>query len=697
MEINDSNRSLFEPGPNDGSRSLLPNGAEGSSGCKHCGLPLPEGVASAFCCSGCAVAYEAIRLAGLDRTYYSLRHLSDAATGVPAKPSSASVLSKQQISSQRFVDESTKDLGNGKRRVCLAIDGLTCAACGWLAEQVVSSQNGMQRASVNLPDATLTFDFEPEKASLPTLLDTLARFGYELHPRKQRPHGASETERRLLTKVGISWALAGNIMLLAFALYSGLSLDSDPVLATAARWASLLIATIAVSYGGSVFFRTAIASIRIAIRQRSLQRLHIDTPISLGIIVGYSNSAWATVAGRGDVWFDSIAVLIAALLTARWLQTRSQRKAAQAASRLLDMVPSTARKILADGSEEYVASVEVKPGERIRVDPGEVISVDGGVLSGRSSVNNAVITGESAPISVQAGDNVFAGAINQSSPLVLSATSSGRHTRVGQLLEWLEVSTRSQAPVVQMADRISGVFVVAVLVAAIGTAVAGLFLFPDSAVTRVVALLVISCPCALGMATPLAIAAANGKAARRGIYVKDGATVETLANITTVVFDKTGTLTEGDLSVVSFEGSDSALEMAATIEQYSRHPIAAAIVGFAREQSGFQTDNTAGNAGEVTVHAGRGVHGHVRGHEVMVGRPDWIAKHASSGVDALADIDEIASDGYTPVAVAIDGEVSAVLACGDRIRPQSAMEVKRLTDSGIRVLLLSGDHPNVVS
>ncbi|NND71614.1 MAG: heavy metal translocating P-type ATPase [Rhodothermales bacterium] len=662
--------------------------------CKHCGLALTKYPSEDFCCAGCAVAFDAIHLAGLDATYYTLRKLSDKATGVPARVSRIPELSRQQIISDRFI-ESTRLIDASHRQVCLAIDGLTCAACGWLAEQVITSRDGMWGASVNLPDSTVTFDFDPERASLGDLADSLARFGYGLHPRKDRPVGPTVQERRLLTKVGVSWAFAGNVMLLAFALYSGLTLESDPVYASAARWASFAIAAASVVYGGSVFFKTAWASLKGAVRNRTLRQLHIDTPISLGIIVGFAHSGWSTISGTGEVWFDSITVLIAALLTARWLQMRSQRTASQAASRLLDLVPSTARRIHADGTEEYVPSEELLPGDSLRVDPGEIVPVDGIVLSGQSSINNAVITGESTPVKCYPGDRLFAGATNQSTPVVLRSETSGKNTRVGQLLEWLDASDGHSARVVQAADRISGVFVITILLAAVATAVAGFFLFPMDAVHRIVALLVISCPCALGMATPLAIAVANGKAARRGIYVKDGSTVEALAGIDTVVFDKTGTLTEGDISIILMEGDTSILPQVARLEEHSNHPIANAFVNHVLH-SPMPDIGDDGNVTDIEFFDGSGIRGTVAGIELIVGRPDWVARNSVVSDDMLRRTSDVAESGLTPVLIASNGGVVLLVGCGDAIRPNARREVRTLVDHGKRVVLLSGDHQAVV-
>ena len=196
--------------------------------CIHCRLDLPRGETSSFCCSGCAVAHEAIQSAGLGNTYYSLRKVISGATGVPARTGKLPELVKKQIGSKQFIEESTADLGDGYRRARLAIDGMTCAACSWLVKQVVTSQKGIGSATVDLPGSTLSFDFDENKTSLGFLADHLSRFGYDLHPLQDRPEGPSQQERVLLTKAGVSWALAGNVMLLAFALYSGLSMEGRP-------------------------------------------------------------------------------------------------------------------------------------------------------------------------------------------------------------------------------------------------------------------------------------------------------------------------------------------------------------------------------------------------------------------------------------------------------------------------------------
>lgn len=665
--------------------------------CKHCALPV-SGSDSLFCCTGCAIAYEAIEQAGLSETYYKLRRLVPEADGVAARPGSIPVLVKQQLASDRFIQESTLDFGDGQRQTCVSIDGLTCAACGWLVEQIASAQDGVKNARVNLPDATLTFEFDGSTSTLGELVDELSSFGYDTYPLNNRRDGPSPAERNLLTRVGVSWALAGNAMLLAFALYSGLSLENERLFAAAARWVSLLIASVSVVYGGSIFFKKAWESVRRSIATRSIRQLHIDTPISVGILVGYLASAWATLAGSGEVWFDSITVLIAALLTSRWLQMRSQRKAAQIASRLLDLVPSTARTIGPDGSEEYVPSTTLEPGVTVRVDPGEVIPADGQVLSGSSTINNAVITGESAPVSIGPGDEVFAGATNQTSSLLVRSSSGGSHTRVGQLLEWLRASDGTEAPVETAVDRISGYFVVVILTVAVVTSAVGLFLFPGEVAYRLVALLVISCPCALGMATPLAIAVTNGKAAGRGIYIKDGRTVEALARIDTVVFDKTGTLTAGNVEIAEIHGSREAVVLGAHLEERVIHPLAAAIVNFAHglPTSGLRRRSQRPDVQDFTSKEGAGVSGTVGGEKILLGKPEWVLNSSDDPSGLQKFVRQFGSKGLTPVLIAINGTVQTAIGFGDAIRSGAKNDINSLRVQGKNVYLLSGDDRGVV-
>ena len=668
--------------------------------CAHCGLPVgsrPVGADPFFCCTGCSVVYQTLCEAGFDATYYRLRDLATTGTARPAQ-TDVDLLHVSELDTPAFLETHARAHTDGTFSVDLFLDGVHCAACVWLVERLPFELEGVTQARLDLPRARLSLRFDPSMVPLSHVVHWLARFGYRAHPsRTEHLAQRSQTESRLLIRLGVCWALAGNVMLLAFALYAGLDLANDPTMATAARWTSLALATISVGYGGSVFFRRAWASVRLALRRRDGRSLHMDTPISLGILVGYGHSAYATLMGTGDIWFDSITVLIAALLTARWLQLRSSRLAGDATDRLLSLIPSMARRVRSDGTHETVRIDEVQPGDRIYIPAGEVFPVDGTILTGRSTINNAVLTGESRPMAVEPGLTVEAGATNLKAPLIVQLTAAGEATRVGRLLAWIRAQEGRDADVVLLADRLSGAFVAGVLVLATLAALLWSMLDPSQAVQHVVALLVISCPCALGMATPLAMAVASGRAARTGLFIKTEAAIQQLTAVDAIVLDKTGTLTEGRMTLAATCGSSTALELAAALEIHSNHPIAAAFVEAhgADPACSSQPDM---KVTEVEVVTGAGLRGQVDGYNVAVGRPDWIA--ALTG--GLADDQQVqvatyAARGHTPVAIAVDGECRAVAGVGDRLRPESAMLVARLQARGKRIFLLSGDHSDVVA
>jgi Cu2+-exporting ATPase len=663
--------------------------------CTHCGLPVgthpirgqADGVV--FCCTGCSVVHAALDAAGFDRTYYKLRDLAPTSRKTE-RPAEADPLQLSELDTPAFLAEHTRPAAGGGRSVELFLDGVHCAACVWLVERLPYEFAGVRAARLDLPRARLALTVD-EGVRLSDVGTWLSRFGYAARPMRTDGAGQrTDAERRLLVRMGVTWALAGNVMLIAFALYSGLDGETSK-LATAARWVSLALAVPAVAYGGAPFFRRAAASLRLAVRARDPRRLHIDTPIALGILVGTAHSAWATVTGTGEVWFDSITVLIAALLTARWLQLRSRRLAGDATERLLALIPSMVRRV-EDDEVTVVRIDEIKAGEIVEVPAGEVVPVDGAVARGASRLNNAVLTGESRPEAVVVGDRVEAGATNLTAPLRVRVEAAGDATRVGRLLAWVR-DQEGQARVVLLADRISGYFALTVLTLAAATALLWAWLDVGVMPQHVVALLVITCPCALGMATPLAMSVAAGRAARAGIFIKSDEATQRLTDIDTVMLDKTGTITEGRMSLVDWVGDEVALDYAAALEAHSNHPIAAAIVQAQGCPVGPEHDGFAVDGFEAAASAG--VRGCVGDRHVVVGRYAWVTEQAEGEASFEAAVTEFAERGTTPVAVAVDGAVAAVLAVGDAVRDEAAATVARWQAEGYRVLLSSGDHPEV--
>lgn len=694
-----------------------------SASCAHCGLPAPQATSDepTFCCIGCEAIYHAIHSGGFD-TFYKLRDMGQATVGQRpninsnATPGAVSDSSDPagknfiNFDSAEFLEQHSTLLADGSRSIDLHLEGVHCAGCVWLTERLPHVVPGVMDANLSLARARLQVRWNPESAQLSQIAQWLSRYGYMPHAlRSDRIAGHSQAERALLMRVGASWALAGNIMILAVCMYGGLDILHDPKLATFARYISLALATVSLVYGGGVFFRRAAASLR-GVLSRSegfaWSRLSMDVPIALGVFVGWAHSGWATITGQGDVWFDSIAVLIAALLTARWLQMRGRRFAGDAAERLLSLLPSTARRMLSDGSGiEEIPADKLQIGDLVEVRAGDVIPADGIITHGFSNVHRAVVTGESRPEPVTPGDPIEAGVTNLGAVLTVRVTAAGSETRVGKLMQWVEDGERRRAPIVQLADRLGGIFVLIVLIAAALTGLVWSFIDPSQAVAHVVALLVISCPCALGMATPLALTVGVGRAAKHGFFIKHDDVLQALARATHIIFDKTGTLTEGRMTVAHITGDTNAAHAAARLEAHSAHPIAAALTAWAAHSNYTPNAPQLSPATDITEVPGSGITGLIDDVQTYVGHIDWIASIQDVAQNTSQDelktwrqhVADIVSNGLTPIVVAQNNKITAAIGIGDRLRTDAPELIKTLKARGIQPALLSGDHPELVA
>lgn len=668
--------------------------------CAHCGLPAPPTPHPddpAFCCVGCEAVYHAIHAGGFEN-FYKFQGIGSQSTvqrGVDRRDAQFSYLD-----SNEFLEHHTEALDDGRRRVQLHLEGVHCAGCVWLTEKMPFHVDGIEDAKLSLARGRLDVRWNPDQAKLSEAATWLAQFGFMPHPLHQdRIEGATSAERALLTRVGASWAIAGNIMIMAVAGYGGLNMVKDPMLSSFMRWTSLLLATVSMIYGGGVFFRRAFTSLRSILQshgQRAWLQLSMDVPIALGVFVGWLHSAIATLRGSGDVWFDSIAVLIAALLTARWLQMRGRRYAGEATERMLSLLPTTARRLSNTGALEEIPADQLAPGDLIEVRAGDVVAADGIVEHGESTLFRAVVSGESRPEPIGVGQAIEAGVTNLGAVLRIRVHAAGKDTRVGQLMQWVEEGDRRRAPVVQLADTLGGLFVLVVLVAALLTGLVWSFLSPEHSVSHVVALLVISCPCALGMATPLALTVGVGRAAKHGIFIKHDDVLQSLARATHIFFDKTGTLTEGRMTVGQIIGDENAAHAAAILEIQSVHPISKAITQWARRNAEMWPPTAPAEAVEEV--AGAGITGTVNGQRVAVGRRNWLVESGvhSNDKDWKVIEQDIATRGGSPVFVAIDNVLRCALSIGDAIREDTPALLQELRADGIQVGLLSGDHPQLV-
>ena len=456
------------------------------------------------------------------------------------------------------------------------------------------------------------------------------------------------------------------------------------------RWLSLAVSVPVVFFSARPFFRTAIGAL-------AARTVHIHLPIALAITVGFAASAANVVRGSGPLWFDSIAMLVAALLGAQQVQRGAQRAALERADSLRGAAfVEFARRLAGDGADAPAVEVPVSalsPGDRVEVRSGELVPVDGVVLTGRSSLDNSVLTGETAAQPVKEGDAVNAGATNHGARLVVRVDAAGEKTRVGALLGVVEEALRRRPVLLQRTDLLARRFVQGFLVLAAAAGAYWLHAGPAVALERVVAVLVVACPCALGLSVPLALSVTLLRAARAGIFVKNPDAFGPLRTVGTVVLDKTGTLTEGRPAVARWEGTESALQLARTLESESSHAVARAFRG-----SRGNPVRVVRDVEDVVELPGRGISGTLAGRAVRVGsRAHVEAGGAAVPPGLAARAGELVGEGLSPVFVSVDGRVEGVAGIGDPLRADAKRTVAALRSRGLRVLVLSGDHPDVVA
>ncbi|HWO13439.1 MAG TPA: cation-translocating P-type ATPase, partial [Polyangiaceae bacterium] len=622
--------------------------------------------------------------------YYSYR---DREPG-NAPPALATGRDYSEFDDPRFLDLYAGSRGD-HRTLELLLEGVHCAACVWLVEKLPELVPGVTSCRLDYARRTALVSF---RAGAPgpgagaasgatttqasAIARTLDRLGYPPHPHREgaRAAIARREERDLLTRLGVAGASAGNSMLFALALYSGGFADMDAEQTRYFRLLSALVALPAVTWSAAIFYRGALGALR-------ARRPHMDLPLSLGIVLGVLWGTFNLLRGAGEVYFDSLSTLVFVLLAARLVQVRQQARAELAAGSAHALTPHAARQLDAAGAVTVVPAESIPHGARVEVLAGDTFPVDGEVIVGASQADTSWLSGESEPQRIEVGSEVFAGTTNLMSRVVVSAERSGAETRAARLWREVERAAQRRAPIATVAERASAYFLIGVLLLAVIAFLAWLPAGAGRAIEVAVALLVVTCPCGLALATPLTVSAALGQAARAGLLIKGGAFIEALSKPALIVFDKTGTLTEGRLSLVRWVGDTSLGPQIKALEQASSHPLARALV---RALSHVP----AGTATQVEQHLGIGVRGIVDGRRVTVGAvasataplPEW-ADTALRGIER---------DGQSPVVVCVDGVLRAVLAVGDPIRPDAARVLARLRQSGNRLVLLSGDRTAVV-
>jgi Cu+-exporting ATPase len=587
-------------------------------------------------------------------------------------------------------------------RTTLAVGGMTCASCVNRVNKALAKVPGVTTAEVNLAAETATVGYDPAHVTVDALVDAVTTAGYTAtpavpddRPRHERPAVEDDPDARReaeLARLRHRWQVALGVGLgLMVIMYVPIGLDTMDWLMPIV----FVAATITQFWAGRGIYAAAWAAAR-------HHATNMNTLVALGTLVAYGYSAFVTLwPGPAErlglplhVYFETSLVIVALVLLGKWLELRAKSRTAGAVKALIDLAPATAT-VVRDGGEAEIPIAEVRVDDLVRVRPGEKLAVDGVVVDGVSSVDESMLTGESDPARKQPGDAVIGATVNQTGTLLFRAAAVGQDTTLAQIVRLVEQAQGSRAPIQRLADKVSGWFVPAVMVAAVVTFACWTLFGPSTggltlAISTAIAVLIIACPCALGLATPTAVMVGTGKAAELGVLIGSGQALESARRVTAVVLDKTGTITHGRPTVAAVHplpgwSAEDVLRLAAAAEAYSEHPLAAAII------------DAAGNrplppADQFEAVPGRGITAEVDARHLLVGNAALLAG-AGVGMDGLATIAESAVEpGHTVVHVAVDSVQAAVIVIADTVRAESADAIAQLKALGLQVWMLTGDN-----
>lgn len=663
--------------------TTLPDAMASPTLCYHCGLPVPAGSrfqarvlgeTREMCCPGCQAVAETIVAGGLE-SYY--RHRSETSANPDSLPQA--LPDELALYDRDTIQEPFVEHQGELASTCLLIEGISCAACGWLIEKHLRGLDGVAEASLNLSNHRLQVRWADSSLPLSQLLKELRRIGYAAHP--YQPDRAAEhlqrENRRALRQLGVAGLLWVQVMMAAMATWPEFNLDLSPELDKILRWTSLFLTTPIVFYCCTDFFKGALRDLR-------TRHLTMDVSVSLAIGGAYGAGIWSTVTGVGELYFDAVGMFALFLLAGRYLERRARERTLAATAQLVNLLPASCLRLDAGGQSERVLLSEIKIGDRVLVQPGALLPADGVILSGQSSVDESLLTGEYLPLPRAAGDRVTAGTLNVEGPLTVEVQALGDDTRLSAIVRLLERAQADKPRLAELADRVAQWFLLVVLGVA---AVVGLIwwqLDPQRAFWIVLALLVATCPCALSLATPTALTTATGSLHKLGLLLTRGHVLEGLNHIDTVIFDKTGTLTEGRLSLSAVHplgalDSDACLALAAALENRSEHPIARA---FGRAPlAAERVDNV----------PGLGLDGLVGGRHLRIGQPDFVAELSGQPAPAIPG-----EHGQWLLLGDAQGAL-AWLVLDDALREDAPTLLDACRARGWKTVLLSGDSSPMVA
>ncbi|MBK6975442.1 MAG: cadmium-translocating P-type ATPase [Sterolibacteriaceae bacterium] len=661
--------------------------------CHHCGLPVPrgshhrvriDGAERAMCCAGCEAVSKAIVANGLTDYY---RH-RDSLPESPREAVPAALEDLGLFDHPDFQKSFVTPTSEHEREAALILDGITCAACVWLNESHLAKQPGVTAVEINYVTRRARVRWDSRVTRMSALLEAIAAIGYRAHPYDaSKSEQLSQRERRqALWRVFVAGFGMMQVMMYAVPVYlanGDMTTDIEQLM----RWASMLLTLPVVLYSAAPFFTRAWRDLR-------LKRVGMDVPVALGVGSAFGASCWATLVGGGEVYFDSVTMFVFFLLGGRYLEMIARQRAVRGVEQLARALPAFALRLTAypalDGERVPVGDLAV--GDRVLVKPGEAIPADAVVLDGESETDESLLTGEARPVPKRIGDKVTGGTTNTASPLVLGVEQVGAATRLAAIQRLIERANAERPRIVETADRVATIFVAVLLVLAVITGLYWWHADASRALWIFVAVLVVSCPCALSLATPAALTVATGAMSRRGLLITRGHAIETLARADHFVFDKTGTLTFGKLQLGNIDvlgevDAADALLLAAALEQGSEHAVAQGL------RAAVPGGRALPKVESLLATTGQGVQGRIAGRVVRLGRAEFVRALHQADLPSLTHADGSA----TRVALGDERGWIAVFHLTDEVRPHAAELVRDLEAAGVRVSLLSGDSPQTVA